>query len=187
MRQTRIGLRITIATALLALTAVAVGPALSASAASGARVPLPRQGLLRDPSGQTDGCHLRAPALSIFPQGGVNTIDFPSAAGCPASADIHWMSGSITVWQVLPGGQWRLLLPNSLNWIYSSYNTPILGDQGQPGEAYVACSDLGLSGVVTIVNRVTVRARVQVPYHSPDPHPTMYVGQADRMQTLDCG
>lgn len=187
VRRTRTSFGITVATALLALIAVAVGPAVSASAASGVRVPLPRQGLLRDPSGQTNGCHVRAPMLTLVPQQGVNTIELPSAPGCPASADIHWMSGSVTVFQILPDGQWRLALPNSLNWISSSYNTPITGDQGNPGEAYVACSSMGLSGVVTIVNRVTVRARGQVAYHSPDPHPTMYVGQADRKQTLDCG
>jgi hypothetical protein len=175
---------------LAALTAAALlpfgaavalaSPVTSTATSRPERVPLPSVARLVNAAGVSDGCHARAPHLAIVPQQGVNTIELPDAEGCPVSADIHWMSGAITLWQVMSDGTWRVVLPHSLSWIESATIAPITGGKGSGGAAFISCPDFGLSGPVTLVNRITIRARTAL--HDP----TLYTAQVDREQTVTC-
>jgi hypothetical protein len=155
-------------------------PIASRAALTPEKGPLPSAAPLVDANGIPDGCNTRAPLLRIVPQQGVNTIGVPDAEGCPASADIHWMSRASRMWQVMPDRTWREVFPRSVDWIEGSLNSPITGG-GTGGETFISCPQFGLSGRVTLVSRITISARTAA--HAP----TTYSAQVDREQTVNCG
>lgn len=133
-----------------------------------------------DAAGNTNGCTVSIPELVVEPFDGKPAIVFKRQVECPASANVHRVAESGSLYEVMADDSLREIAGPGAMGSSANSGEPITGPTWAANVLF--CSDPAVKGTHTYLVKGRVNTK-QTP-NTSDPNP--FVGRVGRIQTVTC-